>query len=233
MNLADPVGESITFNGCDSVPVLIAGVVGDFNVQGLERGVQPMVYTIGNKACIFQSGGGILIKLNSADLKGSISAITMAWQKIEPDFPISYSFLDENFQKLFISYQRLEKIITFFALVALLIAAMGLFALTAFLAGQRTREIGIRKVLGAGVGSLTALLSKDFLKLVLIAIIITMPIAWWAMNKWLQNFAYRIHLSWWMFIIAGIVIAIISIITVSSQAIKAATANPARSLRSE
>jgi putative ABC transport system permease protein len=117
--------------------------------------------------------------------------------------------------------------------VALLIAAMGLCALTAFLAGQRTREIGIRKVLGAGVGSLTALLSKDFLKLVLIAIIITMPIAWWAMNKWLQNFAYRIHLSWWMFIIAGIVIAIISIITVSSQAIKAATANPARSLRSE
>ncbi len=233
LNLSDPVGKIITFDHCDTVPVQIAGVVKDFNVHGFETPVQPMVYTIGNKACVYQSGGGILVKLNSPHLQSSVAAITQSWKKVEPDFPISYSFIDDNFQQLFITYQRLEKIITFFAVIAVLIAAMGLFALTAFLAGQRTKEIGIRKVLGAGIANLSALLSKDFILLVFIAITIAMPLAWWSTNKWLQTFAYRINLSWWMFAGAGFLIALIAVITVSTQAVKAALANPVKSLRSE
>ncbi len=231
LHLNDPIGKTISFFECE--PMQIAGVVKDFNVQGLETTVQPMVYTIANNACMFQSGGGLLIKLNGPHLQQTIAGITAAWKKIEPDFPINYSFLDDNFQRLFIAYLRLEKIITFFTIVAVLIAAMGLFALTAFLAGQRKKEIGIRKVLGASMGNLTTLLSKDFMKLVLIAVIITMPVAYWAMDKWLQTFAYRIHLEWWIFAIAAFIITIIAILTVSSQALKTAMANPVKSLRSE
>jgi len=233
LRLNNPVGKTITFMDCDSVPIQIAGVVKDFNVQGFETTVQPMVYTIANNACMFQSGGGFLIKLNGPHLQKTIAAIAEAWKKIEPDFPISYSFLDDNFQRLFIAYLRLEKIITFFTIVAVLIAAMGLFALTAFLAGQRTKEIGIRKVLGASMSNLTVLLSKDFIKLVFVAVVITTPAAYWAMDKWLQTFAYRIHLGWWIFALAASIITVIAILTVSTQALKTAMANPVKSLRSE
>jgi len=233
LHLSDPVGKTITFFDCDSVPVQIAGVVKDFNVQGFETNVQPMVYTIANNACMFQSGGGFLVKLNGPHLQQTIAAIAEAWKKIEPDFPINYSFLDDNFQRLFSAYLRLEKIITFFTIVAVLIAAMGLFALTAFLAGQRTKEIGIRKVLGASMSNLTTLLSRDFIRLVFIAVLITMPVAYWAMDKWLQTFAYRIHLEWWIFAMAAFIITVIAILTVSTQALKTAMANPVKSLRSE
>ena len=233
LNLSDPVGKIITFDHCDTVPVQIAGVVKDFNVHGFETLVQPVVYTIGNKACVYQSGGGILVKLNSPYLQSSVAAITKSWGKIEPDFPIKYTFLNDNFEQLLITYQRLEKIIAFFTFVAVLIAAMGLFALTAFLAGERTKEIGIRKVLGANVRNITVLLGRDFIWLVFVAITIAIPLAWWSTNRWLQTFAYRISLSWWMFVLAGIVVAIIAVVTVSMQAVKAALANPVKSLRSE
>jgi len=233
LQVTSPGAQVITFGDCDTVPVQVAGVVKDFNVQGLESAVQPMVYTIANKACMFQSGGAILVKLNGASLKQTITAISGAWKQIEPDFPINYSFLDDNFQQLLISYERLEKIITFFALVAVIIAAMGLFALTAFLSGQRSREVGIRKVLGATTGSLTLLLSKDFMRLVALGIVCTMPLAWWAMHQWLQTFAYRINLSWWLFLLAAALIALVAVITVCSQAIKTAIANPVNALRNE
>jgi putative ABC transport system permease protein len=182
---------------------------------------------------MYQSGGAILVKLNSDQLQQSITLIEQAWKNIEPDFPLRYSFVDNNFQKLFISYLRLQKIITFFALIAILISVMGLFALTAFFTKQRTKEIGIRKVLGATVVNLTALLSKEFLYLVLLSVIIITPIAWIAMNQWLQVFAYRINISWWMFAAAGFMAMFITVLTVSFQAIKAAIANPVKSLRSE
>ncbi|MEJ7680645.1 MAG: FtsX-like permease family protein [Segetibacter sp.] len=199
MNVTDPIGKTITFPYCDSVPVQIVGVVKDFNVHGFETTVQPAVYTIGNNACMFQSGGAILVKLNSSHMQQSIAAIEQAWKNIEPDFPIRYSFLDDNFQQLFLSYMRLQKIITFFAIIAILISVMGLFALTAFFTKQRTKEIGIRKVLGATVMHLAALISKEFIYLVLLSVLIITPIAWWAMHEWLQTFAYRINISWWMF----------------------------------
>jgi len=233
MNITDPIGKTITFPYCDSVPVQIVGVVKDFNVHGFETAVQPMVYTIGNKACMFQSGGAILVKLNSNHMQQSVAAIEQAWKNIEPDFPIRYAFLDDNFQQLFLSYIRLQKIITFFAIIAIMISVMGLFALTAFFTKQRTKEIGIRKVLGATVANLAALISKEFIYLVLLSVLIITPIGWWAMNKWLQTFTYRININWWIFGEAAFLVLFIALATISFQSIKAAIANPAKSLRTE
>jgi putative ABC transport system permease protein len=233
MNVANPLGKVITFPNCDSVPVEIVGVVKDFNVHGFETAVQPVVYTIGNKACMFQSGGAIIIKLNSSNVKQSVASIEQAWKNIEPDFPIQYSFLDDNFQKLFLSYTRLQKVITFFAIVAIMISLTGLFALTAFFTKQRTREIGIRKVLGATVTNLASLLGKEFIYLVMISLLIITPVAWWAMSIWLQTFVYHIHINWWIFVAAAFFVLLVALITVSFQAIKAAIANPVKSLRTE
>lgn len=233
LKLDNPIGITIHFPHCDTVPVQVIGVIKDFNVRGLEQKVLPEVYTIGNNACMFQSGGALLVKLNSRRAQQSVASIVKTWKNIEPDFPIQYSFLNDNFQKLFISYQRLEMIISFFAVVAVLISIMGLFALTAFLAKQRTKEIGIRKVLGASVGNLATLLSRDFIKLVMVSVIVSTPIAWWAMREWLQTFAYRISLSWWMFGLAAVAAILIAVATVSVQAIKAALANPVKNLRTE
>lgn len=233
LHIGDPIGKTITFPHCDSVPVQIIGIVKDFNVQGFESAVQPVVYTIGNKACMYQSGGAILVKLNSRRMQQTVADIEKAWKKIEPDFPIQYSFLDDNFQQLYLSYARLQKIVTFFAAVAIMISVMGLFALTAFFTRQRTKEIGVRKVLGATVAHLTTLLSKEFIYLVLLSVVIITPVAWWAMHRWLQTFAYRINISWWMFGAAGLVMLFIASLAVGSQAIKAAIANPVDSLRTE
>ncbi|MDN5284664.1 MAG: FtsX-like permease family protein [Mucilaginibacter sp.] len=233
MNIADPVGKTITYPDCDSIPVQIVGVVKDFHAKGFESNVLPEVYTIGNKACMYQSGGAIVVKLDSKHVQQSVAAIEQAWKKIEPDFPIRYSFLDDNFQKLFISYSRLQQIITFFAVIAIMISVMGLFALTAFFTRQRTKEIGVRKVMGATVAQLAALLSKEFVYLVLLSVVIITPVAWWFMQKWLQTFAYRINVNWWLFFAAGFVATLIALVTISFQSIKAALANPVKSLRNE
>jgi len=233
MNLKNPIGSFISFFRCDSVQVQIIGVVKDFNVLGFENTVLPTVFTIGNKACMFQSGGALLVKLNSDRLNNTIASIEETWKKIEPDYPIKYSFLDENFQKLFSFHLRLQKVISFFAIAAILISVIGLFALTAFLTGQRSKEISIRKVLGAEFNHLATLLSKDFIRLVLVAVIIATPLGWWACNQWLQTFAYRITIDWWLFLIAALVIITIAIITIGMQVIKAAVANPVKSLRTE
>jgi putative ABC transport system permease protein len=233
LHFADPIGKNITFPYCDSVPMRIVGVVKDFNVQGFESEIQPVVFTIGQKACMFQSGGAILVKLNSSHMQQSVAAITEAWKKIEPGFPIRYSFVDENFQRLFVSYSKLQQIITFFGIIAILISVMGLFALTAFFTRQRTKEIGVRKVLGAGVVQLAALLSREFIYLVLLSVVIITPVAWWLMQKWLQTFAYRISIGCWIFLAAGTTAIAIACITVSFQSVRAALANPVKSLRSE
>jgi putative ABC transport system permease protein len=233
LNLANPIGATITFPYCDTVPTQIVGVVKDFNVMSFESKVQPVVYTIGNNACMFQSGGAMLVKLSGNHLQQSVASIEKVWKNIEPDFPIRYSFLDDNFQKLFAAFIRLQSIISFFAAAAIFISVMGLFALTAFLTSQRTKEIGIRKVLGAGFGDLAALLSKDFVRLVVLAVVIAMPISWWAADKWLDSFAYRINVSWWIFAIAALIVIAIAIITISIQTVKAAVANPVKSLRTE
>jgi putative ABC transport system permease protein len=233
LHLQNPVGATITFPHCDTVPVNIIGVVKNFNVSGFENAVKPVVFTVGNKACIFQSGGAILVKLNSNNIQQSVAAIEKTWKNIEPDFPIRYSFLDENFQKLFAQYLRLQQIINFFGFTAIFISIMGLFALTAFLMNRRIKEISIRKILGAGISDLSLLLGKDFIRLVLIAVCIATPLGWWAAQVWLQSFAYRITLSWWMFAIATMIVVIVAICVIGIQAVKAAIANPVKSLRTE
>lgn len=233
LGLADPVGKVIYFPGCDSIPVQVIGVVRDFNESGFEMTIQPEVYTIGNNACMFQSGGAILVKIAGKQAGGSIAAIEQAWKKIEPDFPMRYTFLDENFQALFSSYARLQKIITFFGGVALVISITGLFALTAFFIRRRTKEIGIRKVMGASAAQLTSLLSREFIYLVGLAVIITTPVSWWCVQQWLQTFAYRAELSAWLFLGAGCLSLVVAVITIGFQSIRAATRNPVNSLRRE
>lgn len=147
--------------------------------------------------------------------------------------PFSYTFLDEEFNKQYNADQRTGKVFLLFSILAILIACLGLFGLVTFAAEQRTKEIGIRKILGAPVTDIFTLLSKDFIKLLLLSICIASPIAWWSMNKWLQDFAYRISIGWWMFAAVGAICLLIALVTISFQVIKAAVANPVKSLRAE
>jgi putative ABC transport system permease protein len=152
---------------------------------------------------------------------------------MNPNEPFEYSFLDEDFQKNYEADNRLSSLLEYFTIIAIVICCLGLFGLATFSAEQRTKEIGIRKVLGASTGGIVALLSKDFLKLVAISVVVASPIAWYIMNKWLQDFAYRTNIGWMVFAVAGILALLIALITISFQAIKAAIANPAKSLRTE
>jgi putative ABC transport system permease protein len=235
MGTVDPVGRQIRYPYCDTLPYSIVGVVKDFHIQGLESPVEPTVYSISNAHCGFRSGGAILVKIKSGrnPLSLTLAGIEKTWKTIEPDFPIRYSFLDANFQQLLASYLRLERIILFFSILSVLITVMGLFALTSFLAQQRVKEIGIRKVLGASVASITGLLSEDFSKLSLLSIFLAMPLAWWALSRWLEDFAYRIPLSWGVFALSALITIGITLITVCCQAIKAALSNPTVNLRAE
>jgi putative ABC transport system permease protein len=177
--------------------------------------------------------GRISIKIGSNNIPAALSHIENTWKKFLPETPYQYTFLDENFEKLYKAEEKQKAILTIFACIAIFIACLGLFGLSAFAITQRIKEIGIRKVLGASIGSIVQLLSKDFLILVVISAVIAFPVAWFFMNNWLQDFAYRISMPWWVFIIAGIVAAFIALITISFQAIKAAISNPVKSLRTE
>ena len=206
----------------------IIGVMKDFHFKSLQQEIKPLSMRIEPNGCSL-----ISIKVSGNNLPGTISAIENKWNTLIPARPFSYFFLDEFFDKQYRSEQRFGKLFLNFAILAIIISCLGLLGLASYSTMQRTREIGIRKVLGATVSNIVNLLSKDFLKLVIIAIIIASPLAWYAMHKWLQDFAYRIPISWWVFAVAAITAALIAILTVSFQAIKAAVSNPVISLRSE
>ena len=208
-------------------PLTIIGVVKDFNFESLHQNISPLCFSLGGGA-----GLGIF-KVHSANLSNLIAGIQNKWKTMAPGLPFNYRFLNESFDKMYRAEQRVVTVSVIFSVLAIFIACLGLFGLATFIAKQRTKEIGIRKVLGASVTSVTKMLSKDFIKLVIIACIIAIPVSYLAMNKWLQGFAYRIHVSWWIFLVAGIMAILIALITVSFQAIKAAVANPVDSLRSE
>lgn len=174
-----------------------------------------------------------MVRVSPGNLGSAVTAVENVWKKFVPDNPIEYSFLDDSFNELYKEDQQTSFLILVFAVIAVVISAMGLFGLVTFTAGQRIKEIGIRKVLGATVTSITSLLAKDFVQLVCIAIIIATPLAYWAMHRWIQIFAYRINIVWWMFALAGLLALLIAIITTSFQSIKAALANPVKSLKSE
>jgi len=208
----------------------IAGVMKDFNYSSLHDEVKPfMLVYDANQA--FMSN--LTVAGSTKNYKLLLSEIEKIWHKDISNAPFEYAFLDEEVQKQYEAEITLANIINAFTLIAILISCLGLFGLAAFSAEQRNKEIGIRKVLGASVSGIVQLLSKDFLKLVTVSIVIATPIAWWAMNKWLQAFAYRINISWWMFVVAGLLAIFIALLTVSFQAIKAAISNPVKSLRTE
>jgi putative ABC transport system permease protein len=162
-----------------------------------------------------------------------VSRIENKWKSLAVGQPFNYQFMDESFDEMYRAEQRVGNIFISFAILAIFIACLGLFGLAAFTAEQRNKEIGIRKVLGASVGNIVAMLSQDFIKLVIIAAVIAFPLAWWGMSKWLEEFAYRTKIEWWMFALAGVGALTIALLTVSFQAIRAAVANPVESLKNE
>ncbi len=206
----------------------VVGVVRDFNFFSLHSSVKPLIIHIKPDWYRF-----IVVKIGTGQIEGTINGLETAWKKLNLDSPFDYSFLDKDFEKLYKAEEQTQTIIGLLSTLAIFIACLGLFGLAAFTAEQRTKEIGVRKVLGANVMSLVGLLSNDFLRLVMVAIVLAIPVAWFAMNKWLDGFAYRIEISWWVFIAAGFTSIAIALFAVSFQSIKAALANPVDSLRSE
>lgn len=226
MGFENPLGQTIKDNGIDWH---IIGVVEDFVFNSPFQKIEPMVIE-GAKAWF----NLIHIKFNSQKSTAENLAATEAiFKKYNPNYPFNYEFVDADYAKKFISEQRIEKLASLFTLLTILISCLGLFGLASYMAQNRIKEIGVRKVLGASVSSITTLLSKDFLKLVGISLFIAIPISWYTMNQWLQDFAYRIELSWWVFGLAGLLALAIAFFTVSYQAIKAARSNPVKSLRTE
>ncbi len=205
----------------------VIGVIKNFNFSSLRDVVTPLALFYG------KDEGNISVRINSTDIPNVIVQIKNKWKSIAPSQPFDYSFMDEDFNKLYTTEQRTGQIFITFAVLAIVIACLGLFGLITFAAEQRIKEIGIRKVLGASVSNITGMLTKDFLKLVIISSAIAFPVAWWAMHIWLEAFAYRISISWWVFCIAGVLALLIALLTVSFQAVKAAIANPVKSLRTE
>jgi len=224
LGLVDPIGKRIR-NGNQTFTVI--GVVGDFNFESLRQKISGLCLVLGNSPNI------VSVKVHSSDMSRTIRSITGVWDRFSPTQPIRYNFLDESFARMYADVQRMGLIFSAFALLAIVIACLGLFALSSFMITQRTKEIGVRRVLGASMSNVVFILSKDFLILVAISNVIAWPVAYYFMNKWLQDYAYRIGISWWMFAVAGGMAFVIAFLTVGVQAIKAATANPVESLRYE
>jgi len=217
----DAVGEKLyfTLNG-EPVAYDIIGVVKDFNFESLRDPVTPLGFFFRHHP--IQAA----FKVQQTDIPALIGNMEQLWNKMAPGYPFSYRFLDDAFDAMYRSEQRTGLLSLCFSAMAIVIACLGLFGLAAFTAEQRTKEIGVRKVLGASVTGIVRLLSKDFIKPVLFALVIASPIAWWTMNRWLQDFAYHIDIQWWVFAVAGLAAVVIALLTVSWQAIRAAVANP-------
>lgn len=225
----DALGHKITYsmNGGQKQSYVVIGIVKDFHFKSLHQPISPLVMTLGDNT------GSIIARINTKDISGLLSTVKDQWKSFNSEEPFVYSFLDERFRQTYEKEQKMSLILTVFACLTILVGCLGLFGLAAFTAEQRTKEIGIRKVLGASVSGVVAMLTKDFLKLVGIAFVIACPLSWYIMNKWLQDFAYRINVEWWVFVVAALVAVIITLLSVSLKAIKAAIANPVKSLRSE
>jgi putative ABC transport system permease protein len=229
---ANALGQKVSFQWQGVAHEMkIVGIVRDFNFESLQNPIKALGFT--NLRFFGDKYSYLIAKIQTADLGAAITRLREAWNKLNPGTPFSYSFIDQDFARSYQKEQRTSTLVTYFTGIAILIACLGLFGLTAFAAEQRIKEIGIRKVLGASVADVTLLLSRDLLLLVGFAVLIASPVAGYIMNKWLNNFAYRTHLSWWMFVLAAVGAALIAMVTISFQAIKAARANPIRNLRSE
>lgn len=221
MKLKDPVGKKLSDG-------TIIGVVEDFNFKSIRTRIEPLILRCRPQWCWI-----VFVKLNPGHIQNTLVDVEKTWKSFNPQGAYQYNFLDQQFDQLYSSENRTGILFRWFAALAIFISCLGLFGLSAYTAEKRTKEIGVRKVLGASVSSITALLSIDFLKLVFISFVIAFPLAWWVMYKWLEDFAYRVHIGWRVFVIAGMAVLLIAVLTVSFQAIKAAIANPVKSLRTE
>ncbi len=223
------IGHTITHPDNDGTAktYTVIGIVRDFHFRSLHEAISPLLMTLG------QGGGNLIVKTKPGDITGLLANLKQQWATLLPDEPFVYSFLDERFNKTYLAEQKTGQILGLFAGLTIFVACLGLFGLATFTAQQRTKEIGVRKVLGASVTSIVALLSRDFLKLVLIAIVLASPIAYYAMQQWLQDFAYKITIEWWVFALAGLLAIGIALLTVSFQSVRAALVNPVKSLKTE
>jgi putative ABC transport system permease protein len=222
---AEAIGKKM-FLG-EGRPGEVKAVVKDFHFASLHSAIQPLVLFPGGWA------NNLFVKVDGSNIPSVLSALEKKWKGIASHRPFTYHLLDEDYQRMYESEMRTGKVFNVFALLAVLLACLGLFGLSAYAARQRVKEIGVRKVLGASVANISLLLSSGFIKLVAVSFLVASPIAWFAMNKWLQQFSYRVNIEWWIFAVAGVLSLLIALITVSFQSIKAALSNPVKSLRSE
>ena len=224
MGLKNPVGQTVTMWGSKKQ---IIGVVKDFHFKSLYERVGPFFFRFSH------NNGNVLVKIEEGKEKETIAKLGKFYKNYNLGLPFEYKFMDDDYQRLYASEQRVSVLSRYFAIVAIIISCLGLFGLAAFTAQKRQKEIGIRKIVGASVANITVMLSKDFLMLVLIAVLISFPLAWWVMNAWLDNFAYRVNISGWIFLVASASIIFLTLLTISFQSIKAAIANPVKALRTE
>jgi len=211
----------------DFIEFNIIGVVEDFHYESLRETIGPLGMFLD------QSAGRLAIRYQAMDTKDLIPFIENTWKTMAPDQPFSYQFMDESFATMYEAEQRIGSIAMIFSILAIFVSCLGLFGLASFVTEQRTKEIGIRKVLGATIPGIVTLLSKDFLKLVIISLLIAIPFSWWAMNSWLQDFAYRTSFKWQIFMLAGLLALGIAFLTISFQSVKAALINPVDSIKNE
>ena len=224
----NPLNETILYFGNGTQQEFkVVGVIKDFNYETLRNKIRPLALFL------TKQGGNLSVRIAPGNVAATLSLLEKSWEKYAPGEPFQYRFLDESYDALFRAEQRLGKVFSIFTGLAIIVACLGLLGLAAFMAEQRTKEIGIRKVMGASVTSVMLLLSKDFTKLVIIAFVLAMPVAYFVMDQWLEGFAFRIAISPGIFILAGLAALLIAWVTVSWQSIKAASANPVNSLRSE
>jgi putative ABC transport system permease protein len=225
----DPVGKELTMWGDKGT---IVGVMKDFHHNSLHVPIEPLILRLFKKSWN-SYWGNIIIRTEKGKTKEAIASMEKLYKQFNPGFPFKYYFTDDEIAKNYKSEHTVSKLSRYFAFLAIFISCLGLFGLVTFTAEQKTKEIGIRKVLGASVTGIVQMLSKDFLKLVLLAAVIAFPVAWWAMHRWLNDFAYRVDIGWWVFAVAGVTALLIALLTISFQSIKAAIANPVKSLRTE
>ena len=231
-NTQTAVGKKINYDFQGAHHTLeIVGVVRDFNFESLYNPIKPLAFSPTN--FFANKYNYAILRVQTNNWAAVLSGLEKSWNTINPSTPFTYSFLDQDFARNYEKEQRTSGLIIYFMVIAVLVACLGLFGLAAFSAEYRIKEIGVRKVLGASVGSVAALLSKEFIQLVILAIGIALPFSAYIMQKWLDDFAYRVSLSWWMFFASGLTAVLIALITVSFQSVKAALANPATSLCSQ
>jgi len=233
LGLQNPIGKKAQFVTNDKnarSERTIIGVVKDFHTYSLQHKIEPMALLMPPVANMQDN---MYVKIQPGHTAAALTYLQQVYKQFDANNPLEIHFLDQNFAQQYAAEKKHEKVLLLFTVLAVFISGLGLFGLSAFTAAQRTKEIGIRKVLGASVSGIAFLLSKDFLKLVLLANLLAWPIAWYGMQQWLQHFAYRTNISWWIFALAGLTAIVIALLTVSIQALKAALANPVKALRDE